>query len=42
MHYEIIADEKEASYYEIFVVVFAGNITTKRLTSHDLVPYEYR
>ena len=33
MHYEITADEKEASYYEIIVVDFAGNKTTKKLTS---------
>lgn len=33
MHYEITADEKEASYYEIIVVDFAGNRTTKKLTS---------
>lgn len=33
MHYEITADEKEVSYYEIIVVDFAGNRTTKKLTS---------
>lgn len=33
MHYEITADEKEVSYYEIIVVDFAGNRSTKKLTS---------
>lgn len=33
MYYEISEDEKKASYYEIIVVDFAGNKTTKRLTS---------
>ena len=33
MHYEITADEKRASYYEIIVMDFAGNKTTKKLTS---------
>lgn len=33
MYYEISADEKQASYYEIIVMDFAGNRTTKRLTS---------
>ncbi|MDO5292758.1 MAG: InlB B-repeat-containing protein [bacterium] len=33
MQYEINADEKGASYYEIIVVDFAGNRTTKKLTS---------
>lgn len=33
MYYEITASEKTASYYEIIVMDFAGNKTTKRLTS---------
>ena len=33
MHYEITADEKSASYYEIIVMDYAGNKTTKKLTS---------
>ena len=33
MHYEITADEKEASYYEIIIVDFAGNRTIKKLIS---------
>ncbi|MDD3139437.1 MAG: hypothetical protein PHX08_10760 [Lachnospiraceae bacterium] len=33
MYYEITADEKTVSYYEIIVIDFAGNKTTKKLTS---------
>lgn len=33
MHYEIAADEKTASYYEIIVTDFAGNRVKKKLTS---------
>ncbi len=33
MYYEITADEKTASYYEIIVTDFAGNRVTKKLTS---------
>lgn len=33
MYYEIAATEKTASYYEIIVMDFAGNRTTKKLTS---------
>lgn len=33
MHYEITADEKEVGFYEIIVVDFAGNKTTKKLIS---------
>jgi hypothetical protein len=33
MHHAITADEKTVSYYEIIVMDFAGNKTTKRLTS---------
>ena len=33
MYYEITADEKIASYYEIIVTDFAGNRVTKKLTS---------
>ena len=33
MHYEITADEKRASYYEIIVTDFAGNRVNKKLTS---------
>lgn len=33
MYYEIVANEKTASYYEIIVTDFAGNRTKKKLTS---------
>ena len=33
MHYEITADEKTVSYYEIIVTDFAGNRVKKKLTS---------
>ena len=33
MYYEITVSEKDVSYYEIIVVDFAGNRTTKKLTS---------
>lgn len=33
MYYEIQASEKTASYYEIIVTDFAGNVTRKKLTS---------
>lgn len=33
MYYEITADEKKVSYYEVIVTDFAGNRTTKKLTS---------
>ena len=33
VYYEITADEKMVSYYELIVTDFAGNRTTKRLTS---------
>ena len=33
MYYEITADEKRVSYYEIIVTDFAGNSVKKKLTS---------
>ena len=33
MYYEIAANEKVASYYEIIVTDFAGNTVKKKLTS---------
>ena len=33
VYYEITADEKMVSYYELIVTDFAGNRSTKRLTS---------